>query len=536
MLKKIRYEIFVIIFFVLIHLPNLGRDSFNTDVWKWKARIYDFGSGIFTLDFAKTIQKYHPGVTLMWAGTAAVKVYNLYYDIVFKAPPLDNSIQTVFELNFVQKLFVVLTIAFTLAFVFYPLRKKFGLLYASLFILFLTLEPFYLGLTREIHLEGLMSTFMIASFVWLVWWLDKKENKWRLYLSAIFTALAILTKTSALFLFPFSGILIFLDYYFQNKKFVSSLKSSLSVYWKWLLIALGGFVLFWPAMWVAPSQALDAIYRGIFTIGVERGHEQFYFNKFVLDPGPTFYFVVLLIKSSIYLLPGLLGLIYIRKSLDSNSKRFVIYSLIFTALYLLFITFPSKKLDRYCLPALVSLNLIAVYFYTYIFRKIKRINVLLFGILLLPGFFIVARIHPDYYSYFNPFFGGLRTGIFIIEPKWLIGEPQISSYFELLKAEKGLSDFGDTNIDELLDKPELDTKLTIAFQEKYYTQIWPFIRNIGGWAVIEDLTPYAVRAKYFVYPVWDDVSDQETRFNLSYVGSIKVRGVDLYNVYEKSSN
>ena len=108
MIKKLKYEILIIFLFIIIHLPSLGHDSFNTDVWKWKARIYDFGSGVFTFDFAKTIQKYHPGVTLMWAGTAAVKVYNFYYDVVYQMPPPDNSVQTVFELNFVQKLFVFL--------------------------------------------------------------------------------------------------------------------------------------------------------------------------------------------------------------------------------------------------------------------------------------------------------------------------------------------------------------------------------------------------------------------------------------------
>ena len=54
---RIKYEILVFILFVVSRLPDLGYDTFNTDVWKWKARIFDFGTGIFTLDFAKTIQK-----------------------------------------------------------------------------------------------------------------------------------------------------------------------------------------------------------------------------------------------------------------------------------------------------------------------------------------------------------------------------------------------------------------------------------------------------------------------------------------------
>ena len=92
------------------------------------------------------------------------------------------------------------------------------------------------------------------------------------------------------------------------------------------------------------------------------------------------------------------------------------------------------------------------------------------------------------------------------------------------------------NIDDLLNSPELSNKLTIAFQEKYYTQIWPFIKEIGGEAVIEDLRAYAINTKYFVYPVWDDTSSSETRFKLSYIGSIKRGKVNLYNVYQRNEN
>ena len=86
-ITNLKYEIIVLILFVLSRVPQLGYDIFNTDAWKWKARIYDFGSGVFGLDLALTIQKYHPGVTLMWLGTIGVKVYNAYYDIFLGHPP-----------------------------------------------------------------------------------------------------------------------------------------------------------------------------------------------------------------------------------------------------------------------------------------------------------------------------------------------------------------------------------------------------------------------------------------------------------------
>ena len=288
-LKSMKHEIIAFVLFILIRLPNLGNDFFNTDVWRWKARIYDFGSGVFGFDFAQTIQKYHPGVILMWLGAAAVKFYNLFYDIFVGSPPRDDAISTVFELHFAQKFFIVLAIGAALSFVFCALRKRFGVKYAWIVFALLMLDPFYAGLTRAVHLEGLMSTFMLASFTVIPY-------------SAFFAGLAILTKTSALFLLPFTGIILFLKFWSRKWEFGSSLKTALHIYWKWLLIIVLVFVAFWPAMWVTPIKALETLYKGIFTIGVEKGHQHIYFGYSVNDPGFSFYPVVLAFKTSIYCL------------------------------------------------------------------------------------------------------------------------------------------------------------------------------------------------------------------------------------------
>ena len=95
-------------------------------------------------------------------------------------------------------------------------------------------------------------------------------------------------------------------------------------------------------------------------------------------------------------------------------------------------------------------------------------------------------------------------------------------------------DFNPTDsMDSLINSPEIGEGLTVGFQEKYYTQIHPFINVIGGRAVIQDLTPHAVRTKYFVYPVWDDKSKEENRFKLKYVDSIFLRSVEVYRVYAR---
>ncbi len=139
-IKKYKWELLLFLFFVVVRMPNLGHDTFNTDVWKWKSRTYDFSTGVFTLDFGKTLQKYHPGVTLMWIGTAGIKIFNFYHKIILGAPPADNLIQNVFALHTVQKVLVVLVLGVLMSLILYPLRKMFGEKYAMTAILLVGLE------------------------------------------------------------------------------------------------------------------------------------------------------------------------------------------------------------------------------------------------------------------------------------------------------------------------------------------------------------------------------------------------------------
>ncbi len=532
-LKKYYYEICVFAFFVLSRLPSLGHEIFNTDVWKWKSRIYDFGQGIFILNFDQTLQRYHPGVTLMWLGSIGVKLNSFYYKVILGMNPPDNDVSVIFTLHFFQKLVIVLCLGLTLTSVFYVLRKLFSKTYALVFIVLLTLEPFYIALTRVIHLEGLMSTFMLTSFVWLYYYLSAPRNK-TLYISAFFAALAFLTKTSALFLVLYTPLILFLNIYLGSKLFIKSLKLAMWPFTKWLLASLLFYVLLWPAMWVIPTEVLTSLGSGIFETGIEEGHIQLYFGKLVQDPGLTFYPVVFLARSSVYLIIGLLGALFVYKKAYFISKRFLLYVFLFVAFYALEMSIPSKKLDRYLLPAIVASLLVSSVFVTWVFNSLvtrfKPMYLLVF-IFLFP-LLQTHVLHPDYFSYYSPFIGGLKYGINVIEPKWLIGKDPIVAYFSSLKQNQGLENFkkGEA-FDTLFANEDLGTRLVIGFPEKYYTQIHPFIREIGAWAIIKDLTPHAKVANYFVYPVWEDDSALEDRFNIEFVDSIYLRGVPVYNVY-----
>lgn len=550
---KYKAELMVFVLYVLSRIHLLGFDIFNTDVWKWKARIFNFGNGVFTFDFVQTIQRYHPGVSLMWLGSIGVKIYSFYYKVLLGITPPNNNIEAIFYLHFFQKLVITLAIALTVILIFNMLKQLFTSTYALIFVILLTLEPFFIALTRTIHLEGLMTIFMLASFVFFYAHLVNFSKRKHLVISSFFTALSILTKTSALFLLPFYGLILLLHTYsnnadkslsflkkFANKKLLfNSLIISLKQYLPWILFVVIFFVLLWPAMWVAPGKAMTILFSGIFETGIEEGHGQIYFNKFVQNPGISFYFVTYFLRSSVVLIFGAFAYFLIKPFIkDTKLKDFTFYAVLFVIFYALEMSIPSKKLDRYLLPSIAASTFIATTAYYYIYNELtanaKKTFVTVFiAVIVLSN----ISIHPDYFSYYNPMFGGLQKGITVIEPKWLIGQREIVNFFTVEKDKNQFEDFpAGSSIDSFVNSSEIENKLVIGFPEKYYTQVWPFIEAIGARATIKDITAQAVNTKYFVYPVWDDTSVEENRFEIRYLDSIKVRGVEVYKVYVRTSS
>lgn len=536
-LVKFKYEFIVFTLFVLMRVPSLGHDNFNTDVWRWKARSYDFGTGISSGNFKNTLQKYHPGVTLMWISGVAVKINSAYSMLTNTSLSADDNIGVIFQLDFMQKFLIVCVIGLVLSLVFYVLRNVFGLKYALISIFFLSFEPFYLALTRVIHLEGLVSTFMLASVVWLYYYFLSDKNYKRLIISGIFAGLALLTKTSAIFLLPFCSLSTIIFLLEKRKGDKADAKKVLLMFLKtffmWFGVLMTTFFVFWPAMWVQPLVVFKTLYEGIASVGVEGDHIQYYFGKLVENPGPSFYFVVLGFRSSIYLLIGFIGSLFVRKKLSPDLRKFMDFLLIFVFFYFIQLTLPSKKLDRYILPELVVMSLVSSMFFIWMFEKLnfKKIQIVIF---MIPAILTALYLHPEYMSYYNPMFGGIKTGVKVLEPKWLIGTSNVVKYFKDVSKRDNLKPSYNTSFEELVyvhHGSNLDPLLTVAFREKYYTQIWPFFREFGAWPVIESLTPFAERTKYFVYPVWDDTASVENRFRLRYVDTIKLRDAPLYNVY-----
>lgn len=198
----------------------------------------------------------------------------------------------------------------------------------------------------------------------------------------------------------------------------------------------------------------------------------------------------------------------------------------------------SKKLDRYMLPSLIGLGLISSVFYYYLIRNFYRVKLILVAFMLTWGLYL-SFLHPDYLSYYSPYGGGLTQGMFIIEPKWVIGAHEIKDFVSSeMNSTNQLPFTKAARFNKIKrNKTLMDNKLVVALPEKYYTQTYPFINQTGAWAVIASLRDDAQYADYFIYPVWEDTSGKVNRHKLEYYDSIYINGVfrdsKAFNVYKR---
>jgi hypothetical protein len=193
----------------------------------------------------------------------------------------------------------------------------------------------------------------------------------------------------------------------------------------WGVLAAAIFVLCWPAMWTRPITNIQQI-LGAAEEYAEESNQQIFFNGEIIidDPGPLFYPITYLWHVTPVTLAGLaLALIAAVvnwhrssswwRSQGQNTAMLVLYALIFTLL----MTFGSKKIDRYLLPAYLPLALvagtgwvalaqwIAARFASRRFQWAYALAALVFMAqvaLAMPHF-------PYYFTFYNPLLGGNRS-------------------------------------------------------------------------------------------------------------------------------
>jgi hypothetical protein len=460
--------LFTIVLLALWLPRGLALDRFVTvDEPRWLMRSANFYRALYLGNLIDTFQKEHPGVTIMWTGTAGflwrfpgyAKVAEKQLKNTYK---LENTLEVYkhnsLEILEASRFLVVLAIVTVLVLAFLYAVKLIGVIPALVGFVLIAFDSYSIALSRLLHPDALLSPLMFLSLLAFMSFLYRGHHLTDLIMSTIATGLAWLTKSPSFFLVPFFGLLSIVEI---GRAWRLEGQLSLRAAWKfiWPFLVWGGiaalvFVILWPAMWVDPVGSLRLVFGEALNYAAEGHHAASYFNGQIFKAGISdwrFYPVNYLWRTTPVILIGLLltGFAFIlqrRLSFPKEQRQAALILLLFAVLYTIFMTTGDKKFDRYLLPVFAPLALVAGIGWVTIAQNLlkgitsqwitvaKAAKIALLGTAtLLIIIMIIQAIgplqtYPYYFTYYNPLMGGNKRAPEVMMIGWGEGLDQAARY------------------------------------------------------------------------------------------------------------
>ncbi|MCK4470970.1 MAG: glycosyltransferase family 39 protein, partial [Anaerolineae bacterium] len=296
------------------------------------------------------------------------------------------------------------------------LRRLFDRRVAWVAALLWALDPFYLANSKLLHLDATLSTLMILSALCMLVYLREHCLR-QLVTSAILAGLALLTKTSALFLVPFLALCLLTD------RSISNLQSLISNLLLCVLIATVVCFVLWPSLWVRPAASLDLVIRQGVLLHAGGPRDQPLLYRGVLavqNPGPRFYLDVLLFRTTFMTLPfALFGLIsaWVRRQ---EVRLSILLLGGFGLFYIAQMSLGGWKDGRYMLPVLLVLDVLAaiglLWWTDRVYGMMRLPSLPLVCLLLMVQAAVVLPHHPYYGTHYNALLGGPRAALHVFPP------------------------------------------------------------------------------------------------------------------------
>jgi 4-amino-4-deoxy-L-arabinose transferase-like glycosyltransferase len=315
-------------------------------------------------------------------------------------------------------------------------------------LLFIAADPFHIALSRLLHLDGLTSAFVLLSLLALLCFLYRGGRRTDLVVSGIAAGLAALTKSPALFLAPFTGLVLLLEQRSRSPR--DSAPTRVFSQWSvrsfavWGAAALAVFVAMWPAMWVDPVLTVGRVLAAAVGYAVQGHEDPLYFRGqiFAGDPGWEFYPVTYLWRTTPSVLAGLCLVaaalaVPHAAGLPPGHRRPLAILLLFALLFTAFMSLGSKKFDRYLLAIYPPLALMAGVGWITACRWVlrhwsataARAAVTALVLLVVAVQAALARAaYPYYFSYYNPLLGGTSAAPAVMMVGWGEGLDQVARY------------------------------------------------------------------------------------------------------------
>lgn len=434
-LARFAEVVFPILLFVLAFVPRI--DYLVARSTTWHARAGRFIEAVLSGDWENTLLAPHPGVTTMWLAGIANRAGRLIIPD-FERLPLDQ--QMTVEL---VPLAVIISLAIVLAY--FLLARIFGRLAAAVVTLLLALDPFHISISKTLHVDALMGVFvMISALLVLVYIRPGGHGRKRyILLSGFFAGLALLSKTPALFLIPFFLLCLATWKLSDLVAIESGPKISFAEKGVWYKTAkeLAGLILLWtgalavtffalwPSMWVQPAVTLANSFSETLRFSATPHPSSVFFLGQTTkdDPGPLFYPLVILIKTTAVTLPFfLVGVAFLfSRKLDKQKRQTLLLLVAIVLFFTLQMTLGDKKFARYLLPSFEFAVIVAGLGAFYLIHRLaggrQRILYLALFVVVALQFAISIPRHPYYGTHYNRLLGGPNR---ILEAGVLPGQEQ----------------------------------------------------------------------------------------------------------------
>lgn len=420
-----------------LRLPYLG-DYMTIDEVKWIEGAGQFLVGLHRGELFQTYWHFFPGITITWG--EAIILYIQFWlngggDLTAY---VDGRMADLAGLVGAMRLSGAVLTSLCVAGVFWLSRPLFGERVALLAAALLAADPFFVGHSRIVNGDAGVAGLMILSLLAFahLW----RDFNWRwAALAGVFGGLAWLTKLPSPLIF---GWLIVLAALGGLRFGQGSLRQRWLPWFLALVLAAVAtsitFVLLWPAMWVAPLQTLNLMFHESFVVGeVGAGHKTFFLGTISDDPGWGFYPYVIAFRLTPLTVLGLLGLVgwwwQQRHSAEPVSRWLVAALLAYVVYIYLFASISPKKLDRYVMPMIPALILLAAVGWAWLIDRLAHwrgpqwgISVLALVLLLQIG--LVVRNYPYVLTFYNPLLGGFERAAQQVPVGWGEGLEQAAAW------------------------------------------------------------------------------------------------------------
>ncbi|MBE2197383.1 MAG: glycosyltransferase family 39 protein [Anaerolinea sp.] len=436
MLKK-AWFLPVLLFLVALAARSVGLGQYVTpDELIWVYRSVQFREALLARAWAGTMVSGHPGVVTTWLGAVGIslqmwvdapsrEVYVWLTHMAWLTPDNTAALQHLAHFLTAARLGVIVVNSLGVTAVYLLATRLFNRRLGLLAALLLALDPFVVGLSGLLHVDGLMTTFTAVSLLALALWVSdtgKHRFSWA-GLAGVTAVCAILTKSPAILLLPFTGMFLGLRWLWtvwrQRDQAGAALRRLLIEGSVWLLTFVVVGLLLFPALWSDPGHVFTFASNNANRHLEEALRPTFFLGQVSFKHGPLFYPLALALRLGPVVFLGLaVGVVLLRQR--PFRTQFTALPawiwLIWPLLFLAGMSVAAKKFDRYLLPAIPALTLLAAVAWSHV--RLPRGNRWLLPLLVgAQGVYLLTAV-PYPLAAYNPLLGGARVAAQIMTVGW----------------------------------------------------------------------------------------------------------------------